>query len=63
MLAVPLDTGDRRRMGTETDPEQLQGSTIYTDQPENDYSPGCGWRKGDTWLSSKVDQIRLPLPG
>ena len=33
------------------------------DQPENDYTSGCGWSKGVTWLSSRVNQIRLLLPG
>ena len=57
--------GDRRQMGAETKPRQLRGSTmtLYTDQPENDYTSACGRRKGITWLSSKVNQIRLPLPG
>ena len=55
--------GDRRRMGTETEPRQLHSSTMYTDQPANDYTSGCGWRKGMTWMSSKVNQTRLPLPG
>ena len=54
--------GDRRQMGTETEPRQLHGSTMYTAEPENDYTSGCGWRKWITWLSSKVNQIRLPLP-
>ena len=59
--------GDRRLVDTENvigmERRRLHGSTSYTDQSENAYSQGCGWTKGITWLSSKVNQIRLPLPG
>ena len=55
--------GDRRLADTEMEPQHMYGSTIYTDQPENAYYQGCGWTKGITWLSSKVNQIRLPLTG